>query len=401
MVSLAALVTPPALTPPAVSLVRAASIPPDTTDGRWATYGITYPPAVSAEAAVDDACGGTGTPLAAVGTVSTTTATTGGSLTAATYGYKVTALSQWGEGLPSAQDTQVVPAGTSTNTVTVSWPAVAGAHRYRVYGRTSGGPWGLLATVTVPTLSWTDTGSVTPGAVPPSTDTTGVHSYTNPAVAEWTAYSVSVLDRCSLMTGFDRDYVGRARALLDAATPKAVEREFWDGRWAQLKNLPNLYLTKAGSTVVNPTPGTAVSFARGLRLLEQALADAGFGARGVIHLRPEALGDTNVILRRQGNLILTLLDNVVVPGAGYSGLGPQGNAAEIPAAGKTWMYATGSVEYRETPPEPLPAWATGDSPVPPDAVDRDTNRATLWLRRSALASWDGGVHLAVYVDLPT
>jgi hypothetical protein len=399
MVSLAQLVPPPLLAPPAVSLVAAARNPVDTTGGRWALQGITYQPEALAQVAVDDGCGPTGTPLAAVGTPASSTATTGGSLTAATYGYKITALSSWGEGLPSAQKTQVVPSGTSTNTVTLTWTAVAGADRYRVYGRTSGGPWGLLATVSAPTLTYTDTGADTPGSAPPAADTTGVYGYTMPAVVEWQSYSISAYDQCSVQFAGGRDFVGRATRLLENGTPKAVEREFWDGRDAQLRSLPNRWLTKAGSTVVNPTPGTSVSFKRGLNLLEQGLADVGFGAPGIIHCRPETLDDTAQLFRRTGKLILTSRDTVIVPGVGYSGLGPQGNSNEIPAAGKTWMYATGLVDFRATAPD-VPAW-TGDDAIPADVINRDTNTVTVWARRSALASWDGQVHLAVYVDLPS
>lgn len=55
--------------------------------------------------------------------------------------------------------------GTTTGTVTISWPAVPGATGYKVYGRTYGQE--LLLTSTAST-SYTDTGSTTPsGAIPP------------------------------------------------------------------------------------------------------------------------------------------------------------------------------------------------------------------------------------------
>jgi hypothetical protein len=220
-----------------------------------------------------------------------------------------------------------------------------------------------------------------------------------PPIVEWQSYSASAKDRCSVQFSGGRDFVGRATRLLEAGTPKAVEREFWDGRDAQLRGRPNLYLTKAGATVLNPTPGTSVSFKRGLNLLEQGIADSGFGAQGVIHCRPEALDDTAQLFRRTGRLILTSRDTIVVPGVGYSGLGPQGDANEIPAAGKTWAYATGLVDYRATDPD-MPGWTPG-GPIPAEAIDRARNTVTAWARRSVLASWDGQVHLAVYVDLPS
>jgi hypothetical protein len=300
--------------------------------------------------------------------------------------------------LPSAEATRTTTGTTST--VTVSWTAVAGATGYRVYGRTAGGPWGLLATVTAPTVSWTDTGSATAGAAPPTVDMSGVHSYTAPSQVTWLPYEVDAYDRCTLLDAQQRDFVGRATRLLDAATPKAVEREFWDGTRAQVAGLPNRYLTKSGAaTVVNPTPGTPVSFTRGLLLLEQALADNGFGAPGMIHCRPEALDDTAQLLRRVGNLILTSRDTIVIPGVGYSGRGPIGDAHEYPAAGTTWMYATGLVEYRETPPT-LDDWALAGGPPPASAIDRSVNTVTAWARKVALASWDGQAHAAVLINLP-
>ncbi|MCK9901278.1 hypothetical protein [Glutamicibacter sp. V16R2B1] len=395
--SFAIAVPAPQLDPPAVSLVRAASRP-QTADDRWALDGVTYLPEVAAQVILGDPCGPAGVGLAAIVTPTSGTSASGGTLTADTYGYKVTALSQWGEGLPSAEVTQTTTGSTST--VTLTWTAVAGAEQYRVYGRTSGGPWGLLATVSAPTVSWTDTGSASVGAAPPTADTSGTYSYTAPGVVEWMPYSVSAYDRCTLMTASGRDFVGRATRLLEAATPKAVEREFWDGTRARTAGLGNRYLTKQGAaTVVNPTPGTAVSFTRGLLLLEQALADSGFGAPGMVHCRPEALDDTAQLFRRTGNLILTSRDTIVVPGVGYSGRGPAGDSNEVPAAGKTWMFATGLVEYRETPAAMDPGWTSGGQPSP-NAIDRNINMVTAWARKTALASWDGQAHYAVLVDLP-
>ncbi|CAI7980209.1 hypothetical protein FRAHR75_770001 [Frankia sp. Hr75.2] len=224
----------------------------------------------------------------------------------------------------------------------------------------------------------------------------GSYAADMPGVVEWTPYAVEVYDTCSAMRG--RDYAGRARRLLDASTPRAVEAEFWGGAYAQANSLPNLYLTMSTATVINPTPGTAVSFARGVALLEQGLGD--LGVQGMIHCRREAVTNAANLLRREGNLIRTMVDTIVVPGMGYSGLGPDGDANETPTAGQTWMYATGVVEYRQTPAD-LPAWTSeGDTP-PSEVINRDTNEVKVHAWRSALASWDGYAHLAVLITLPT
>jgi hypothetical protein len=100
------------------------------------------------------------------------TATTGGSLVAATYWYRVAAINSRGRTIASTETSQVVPAGTSTNTVTVNWGAVTGATGYGVYGRTTGAEQ-LIADVGAVT-TYVDTGSITPsGALPTANTTSG------------------------------------------------------------------------------------------------------------------------------------------------------------------------------------------------------------------------------------
>lgn len=102
---------------------------------------------------------------------------TGGTLTAATYSYKVTARNSVGETLASTAGSVIIAAGT-TNVANLTWPAVPGATSYSVYGRTSGSEL-LIATVT--TTTYSDTGAITPaGALPTvaaSTDEFTVNVY--------------------------------------------------------------------------------------------------------------------------------------------------------------------------------------------------------------------------------
>lgn len=106
----------------------------------------------------------------------TATATTGGSLAAATYYYRVSATNGVGgngvgTSLPCAEVSQVVPGGTSTNTVTITWAQVAGATGYKVYGRSTGAEL-LIGTVALgSTLSFLDDGTVTPSGALPIADT--------------------------------------------------------------------------------------------------------------------------------------------------------------------------------------------------------------------------------------
>lgn len=101
------------------------------------------------------------------------TATTGGTLAAGTYYYRVTAINAVGETLPSTETSQVTTGTTST--VTVNWGAVVGATGYKIYGRSTGAELFLAQVGAVTT--WTDTGSLTPSGAMPTANTTGLSSF--------------------------------------------------------------------------------------------------------------------------------------------------------------------------------------------------------------------------------
>lgn len=109
------------------------------------------------------------------------TATTGGTLAAGTYSYRVTAITAIGETRGSLELLQTTTGATST--VTVNWTAptqVTGGEGispptitgYNVYGRTRK-DWKFLATVGSGTLTWVDTGSATPTIVMKDANTSG------------------------------------------------------------------------------------------------------------------------------------------------------------------------------------------------------------------------------------
>jgi hypothetical protein len=103
-------------------------------------------------------------PIVATPVPSAAASTTGGTLSAATYGYKVVAYAACGNSktcnsAPSAEARAVV-SGT-TGSVKVSWAAISGASSYRIYGR--GQYW------TVTTTSFVDKGAAgTAGTAPTS-----------------------------------------------------------------------------------------------------------------------------------------------------------------------------------------------------------------------------------------
>lgn len=98
------------------------------------------------------------------------TNTTGGTLAAGTYGYRITTTTSVGETLPSIETT--VTTTGSTSTVKLTWPAVVGnITGYKVYGRTPLAEL-FIASTTVPT--YTDTGSGTPSGALPTANTAGI-----------------------------------------------------------------------------------------------------------------------------------------------------------------------------------------------------------------------------------
>lgn len=106
--------------------------------------------------------------------------TVAGTLTPGTYVYAISAVTpargSQGEGETFASANGALTTTNPSSSATIRWTTVAGAVRYRIYGRTTTGM-GLLAEVPATTLEWTDTGSVTPGAPLNQINTVGI-SYT-------------------------------------------------------------------------------------------------------------------------------------------------------------------------------------------------------------------------------
>lgn len=99
------------------------------------------------------------------------TLTTGGTITAGTYRYVVTAINAYGE--TKASNEQEVTTTGSTSTVTVTWGAVTGATGYKLYKTAAGGATGtelLYKTVGVVT-SDVDTSPGSPSGAFPTTNT--------------------------------------------------------------------------------------------------------------------------------------------------------------------------------------------------------------------------------------
>lgn len=231
---------------------------------------------------------------------------------------------------------------------------------------------------------------------------------------ETVPWLVEVEDDCSSFGFGGVDYIGRVTRALEAATPKGLEREFWTGEVAAAAGWPNLFLASPAAEDVTPTAGTAVDLPEAFNLLEDALAMCGAGGRGMIHCAAWSTPSYDLI-RREGQLLLTARDTVVVSGAGYLGTGPDG--ADPSAAGHTWLYATGLVDVRLGPIDvfgqlgrseqdpgawmPVAGSDGGFDPArfSPVLLDRATNKLATRARRMVAATWDGACHFAVLANI--
>lgn len=115
--------------------------------------------------------------LAAPTSLKSTGSTTGGTLTAGTWYYKLTGVNAGGETLPSIE-TQVTTTG-STSSVTLTWRRSLGVTGYKMYRGTTTGGEILLATITDRTLtSYVDTGAATTSGAPPTVATANGCTFT-------------------------------------------------------------------------------------------------------------------------------------------------------------------------------------------------------------------------------
>lgn len=297
--------------------------------------------------------------------VVTVTAAAGGTLTASTtYLYVVTAIDEYGETVASNEVT-----GTTTATdltLMLDWADITGATGYRVYRTAAAGASGsetLLATTT--TSTYTDDGSVAPGAGVPPTENTAVYYPTKTfGNSEW-------IDGVRFI-----NYAGQVCKAVgrSSGTEAALQRAYLanESRGVERAVMTSLF---AGATDVTPAGG-AVDVRTALALLEGDAATKYAGAP-VIHV-PRSIGSQMFYDRaavRDGNAYATASGLKLASGAGYQAfnIGPDGNA---PAAGELWMYASGEVSL-----------ARGEL-MSNEQLDRSTNDFFVLVERMYVASVD-------------
>lgn len=190
-------------------------------------------------------------------------------------------------------------------------------------------------------------------------------------------------------------YETEVRNQLLAVQSYLIEQEFWAGDFAQATDShgdarPNRYLAHLDSDVVTPSPQTAVA---GLAAVEAGIAHYGRGQRGMVHAPVDVVThwDDAGLVHRDGNVLLTVNDNIVVPGAGYDGSGPEGQPR---LDGSVWVYGTSLVDIR-----------LSQIMIVPDRFDQAFNRLTNTIdfraERVAAATFDDCTHVAAELNLPT
>jgi hypothetical protein len=207
-----------------------------------------------------------------------------------------------------------------------------------------------------------------------------------------------VEDECiTRNVGFDIERVSR---MAEAVTSTAVATELWTGAATQAEpyDVPdglggvttgamNAYLAGPTAEVIGDAVANPME---ALGLLEERARQQAGGQQVFLHVPNRITTQLGAQLRRSGNLIYTQTDAIVVGDPGYTGTGPTGDAGTPPG---TWCYATGPVGVYLDPIVPM----TEDQ----YAVNRQTNRRTVWAERMFGATFDPCCHFAIQVDVPT
>lgn len=185
------------------------------------------------------------------------------------------------------------------------------------------------------------------------------------------------------------DLSDKNRQALLRSEERELERIFWTGEAVDgsgnISVFPHLTADTAvadGEDLMQPPVVLASNAAQeiviGLGMLEAAMRECYPGV-ATIHMpiRLAAIAaDHHLIEARNGVMYTTTVGSRVVIGD-YPGTAPDGTE---PAAGETWMYATGAVFYQR---EPVPHTFT-----PVESFDRSVNTLGMIAERTYVIGWD-------------
>lgn len=201
---------------------------------------------------------------------------------------------------------------------------------------------------------------------------------------------------------FDCSTVGNTEAARIAEDAMAqagsyqMERAFWTGTaggqpvvYPHLAASQQLLGTQGELLQTVPVTGGSATtdIADGLGILEKSIADC-FNGVGVIHVPTFALPTLDAwgLVKVNGGVLRTLNGNLVAVGSGYPGTSPTGSA---PAAGTSWMYATGPIMAY------MGSTRIGDMPA---SLNRAENTILMTGQKTFVLAWDC-CHAGVLVQL--
>lgn len=189
---------------------------------------------------------------------------------------------------------------------------------------------------------------------------------------DYQPYALIVGESCASGLPAD-DYIGRARRRLAALEARIVEAELMHGQLTQAAGTGNPYLSD-GSAIDLGTATPECAFAA----ITEAAAEQ-YTTRVMIHARIGIVQEwaRYGLVRREGAVLLDILDNIVVAGAGYSG--------DI-------VYATPHVAVLREPDIAITPSSHGE------AINRQTNVVTYQASRVAAAWWGSCAPLSIEVD---
>lgn len=233
------------------------------------------------------------------------------------------------------------------------------------------------------------------------------HNSNNFAVQTYDPFIIFAEDHCSTMT-HARDRAGRAQRLLNACQSRRLEHELWTGEGSKAIGTQNPYLASPDTEIL--ADGDPVALRDALAALEEARAACACGGQGMVHMTVQTaiLLASVQLIRREGDILYTILNTIVVPGAGYTGSSPDTISGDdvvdgtVDESGATaWMYVTGLVNVRLGEVITLGAEPDGPDGQRFTGVDRSINDQTVRAERAAAATFDPCCLIGINTDLRT
>lgn len=213
-------------------------------------------------------------------------------------------------------------------------------------------------------------------------------------------------DPFAVLTWIDCDLVGVGEEELKQRTLRAhqnnvqtvVEQVFWTGgdfgTHQYLATETPVTEVSGGSSINLQTGATSVTgtydITKAISILEGQMASC-YGGVPLIHVPRSvtAFLSKDHLATKSGQVLKTDNGSIVIPGPGYPGTGPAGQAATVDSV---WIYATGNVKMLQS--EPI--FRARDAA---ELLNRSINSTVLILEQWFMLFWDC-CHFAVQVDIP-